>query len=167
MRRVLGFVLIGLGALFVGLGILGKPYLYQSLATIPLDQRSTSVSEGRGMNVLYPHVEDGAPAVDKLTLYDAVEKIYEAETVRSVGRAVAQALLNYFSRVVVFEGRDTAFKVVAYAGMSPTRTDGDLEDLPSMSSRTCFTASSDRRVESVRMYVMSAVWPSSPSSTPS
>lgn len=70
MRRVLGFVLIGLGALFVGLGILGKPYLYQSLATIPLDQRSTSVSEGRGMNVLYPHVEDGAPAVDKLTGVD-------------------------------------------------------------------------------------------------
>ncbi len=76
------------------------------------------------------------PAVEKVTLYDAVEKIYEAETVRSVGRAVAQALLNYFSRVVVFERRDTAFKVVAYGGVSPTRTDGDLEDLPSLSSQT-------------------------------
>ena len=70
MRRVLGYVLIGLGALFVGLGILGKPYLYQSLATVPLNQKSTSISEGQGMSVLYPHVENGAPAIDKLTNVD-------------------------------------------------------------------------------------------------
>ncbi|MBD3783101.1 MAG: DUF3068 domain-containing protein [Micrococcales bacterium] len=70
MRRVLGFVLIGLGALFLGLGILAKPYLYKGLATVPLNQDSTSVSEGRGMSVLYAHVADGAPAVDKLTDVD-------------------------------------------------------------------------------------------------
>lgn len=70
MRRVLGIVLIGLGALFVGLGILAKPYLYQSLATVPLNQKSTSISEGQGMSVLYPHVENGAPAIDKLENVD-------------------------------------------------------------------------------------------------
>ena len=34
-------------------------------------------------------------------------------------------------------------------------------------SRAAVTASGERRTESVRMYVISAVWPSSPSSTPS
>ncbi len=70
MRRVLAVALIVLGALFVGLGILAKPYLYRSLAVVPLDQRSTSISEGRGMSVLYPHREDDAAAIDKLVDVD-------------------------------------------------------------------------------------------------
>ncbi len=74
------------------------------------------------------------PGVEKCSLYEAVEKIYEAETVRSVGRAVAQALLNYFARVVVFERLGTNFKVVAYGGVTPSRTDGALEDLPQVTA---------------------------------
>jgi hypothetical protein len=49
MRRWLGGILVVLGALFVGLGLLAKPYLYNQLAVVPLDQRSTSVSEGSSM----------------------------------------------------------------------------------------------------------------------
>lgn len=67
MQRVVGVVLVALGALFVGLGALAKPYLYDRLAVIPLDQRSTSVSEGPSMDVLYPHVAEGQGVVDRLT----------------------------------------------------------------------------------------------------
>jgi hypothetical protein len=67
MRRLLGGILVVLGALFVGLGLLAKPYLYDRLAVVPLDQRSQTVSEGPSMNVLRAHVVDGAAAIDKLT----------------------------------------------------------------------------------------------------
>ena len=67
MRRIVGPVLVVLGALLLGLGLLAKPYLYNKLATVPLDQDSTSVSEGKSMAVLYPHVKNGAAAIDKLS----------------------------------------------------------------------------------------------------
>lgn len=67
MRRAIGVILVLLGSLLVGIGLLAKPYLYNALAIAPLDQRSTSVSEGTNMAVLYPHVVDGVPAIDKLT----------------------------------------------------------------------------------------------------
>jgi len=67
MRRAIGVILVLLGSLFIGVGLLAKPYLYNQLAIAPLDQRSTSISQGTNMNVLYPHVEDGAPVIDKLT----------------------------------------------------------------------------------------------------
>lgn len=67
MRRAIGVILVLLGSLFIGIGLLAKPYLYNQLAIAPLDQRSTSVSQGTNMNVLYPHVVDGVPAIDKLT----------------------------------------------------------------------------------------------------
>ncbi len=67
MRRWLGGLLVLLGALFVGLGILAKPYLYNHLAVVPLDQQSQTISEGPSMDVLYAHVVDGTPAIDKLS----------------------------------------------------------------------------------------------------
>ncbi len=67
MRRWLGGILVVLGALFVGLGLLAKPYLYNQLAVVPLDQRSTSVSEGSSMSVLYAHEVDGEAQVDQLS----------------------------------------------------------------------------------------------------
>src|SRR5829696_58919 len=67
MRRAIGVILVLLGSLFAGIGLLAKPYLYNQLAIAPLDQRTTSVSQGTNVNVLYAHVEDGAPAIDKLT----------------------------------------------------------------------------------------------------
>lgn len=77
----------------------------------------------------------GFPPIEKVGLYDAVERIYEAETVRSVGRAVGQALMNYFGRVIVFERHDTRLSVIAYAGLTPTRTEGALGDLPAVSEK--------------------------------
>ncbi|HET6966841.1 MAG TPA: DUF3068 domain-containing protein [Ornithinibacter sp.] len=67
MRRAIGGILVLLGALFIGIGLLAKPYLYEGLAIAPLDQQSTSVSQGTDMDVLYPHVVDGAPVIDKLS----------------------------------------------------------------------------------------------------
>ena len=67
MRRAIGVILVVLGSLFIGIGLLAKPYLYDQLAIAPLDQESTSISQGTDMAVLYPHVVDGAPAIDKLT----------------------------------------------------------------------------------------------------
>ena len=67
MRRAIGGILVLLGALFIGIGLLAKPYLFSELAIAPLDQRSTSVSQGTDMDVLWPHVVDGRPAIDKLT----------------------------------------------------------------------------------------------------
>ena len=67
MRRAIGVILVVLGSLFIGIGLLAKPYLYDQLAIAPLDQGSTSISQGTDMAVLYPHVVDGAPAIDKLT----------------------------------------------------------------------------------------------------
>lgn len=75
------------------------------------------------------------PPIEKVGLYDAVEKIYEAETVRSVGRAVGQALMNYFSRVVVFERHGDDLKVVAYAGVTPSRSEAGLKELPETSAQ--------------------------------
>ena len=66
MRRIVGAILVVLGALLLGLGLLAKPYLYPRLATVPLDQDSTSISEGKNMSVLYPHVKNGAAAIDAL-----------------------------------------------------------------------------------------------------
>ena len=66
MRRIVGAILVVLGALLLGLGLLAKPYLYPRLATVPLDQDTTSISEGKNMSVLYPHVKNGAAAIDAL-----------------------------------------------------------------------------------------------------
>lgn len=67
MRRVLGAVLVVLGALSFGFGVLAKPYLYDRLAVVPLDQDSVSVSEGTGVDALRAHVVDGESRIDKLT----------------------------------------------------------------------------------------------------
>jgi hypothetical protein len=67
MRRVLGFVAIALGALLVGIALLARPFIYDRLAIVPLDQDTTSVSVGQNMSVLYPHRTDEGSTIDKLT----------------------------------------------------------------------------------------------------
>jgi hypothetical protein len=66
MRKVLGGVATLVGVLLLVLGVLAKPVLYDRLATVKLDQRSTSVSEGTGMSALYAHEVDGKAVFDKL-----------------------------------------------------------------------------------------------------
>jgi hypothetical protein len=70
MRKVLGGVAMLLGVLLLVVGILAKPVLYKSLATVPLDQRSTSVSQGSGMSALYAHDENGSAVFEQLTGVD-------------------------------------------------------------------------------------------------
>lgn len=52
MRRVVGFVLVALGVAVLAVGALSKPVIYDRLATVKLDQRSTSVSVGSSVDVL-------------------------------------------------------------------------------------------------------------------
>ncbi|GAB3461854.1 PorA family protein [Actinophytocola sediminis] len=62
MRRILSFILLGLGVFAVALGLLLRFYAYPQLAKVPLDQESTSVSEGSGITALVVQTVDGAPS---------------------------------------------------------------------------------------------------------
>ncbi len=66
MRKVLGSVATLLGVLLLVVGFSAKPILYSNLATVSLDQKSKSTSEGSGMSALYAHEVDGAAVFDKL-----------------------------------------------------------------------------------------------------
>ena len=66
MRKVLGSIATLIGVLLLVLGIMAKPVLYKGLATVKLDQRSVSVSEGTGMSALYAHEVNGSAVFDKL-----------------------------------------------------------------------------------------------------
>jgi hypothetical protein len=61
LRRIISFILLGLGVFAVALGLLLRFYAYPQLAKIPLDNESTSVSEGDGITALIIRTEDGAP----------------------------------------------------------------------------------------------------------
>lgn len=61
MRRVVGFVLLGLGVFAVALGLLLRFYAYPQLAKAPLDTDSLSVAEGDGITALVIETVDGAP----------------------------------------------------------------------------------------------------------
>lgn len=68
MRRLIGGISLGLGIALLALGLLARPVLYDRLATVPLDQKSTSVSTGANMEALHVHKgDDGSPRYDKLT----------------------------------------------------------------------------------------------------
>lgn len=62
MRRIVSFVLLGLGVFAVALGLLLRFYAYPQLAKIPLDNESTSVAEGRDITALVIDDKDGAPS---------------------------------------------------------------------------------------------------------
>lgn len=59
------------------------------------------------------------PPLERLGLYDSVERVYEARSESQIGRCVGRALLNYFSRVLVLRvhGRDA--QVVGHSGVMP------------------------------------------------
>lgn len=52
MRRIVGFVLLGLGVFAVALGLLLRLYAYPRLAKVPLDPRTVSVATGSGITAL-------------------------------------------------------------------------------------------------------------------
>lgn len=54
MRRIVGFVLVGLGVFGIVLGLLLRFYAYPRLAVVPLNQQSQSISTGESMTVFYP-----------------------------------------------------------------------------------------------------------------
>ena len=66
MRRIVGSIALALGVLLLGMGIAAKPVLYDRLATVKLDQRSTSESVGENMTSLYAHEENGSAVFEKL-----------------------------------------------------------------------------------------------------
>jgi hypothetical protein len=62
LRRILSFILLGLGVFAVALGLLLRFYAYPQLAKVPLDQESTSVAQGDGITALVVSTVDGAPS---------------------------------------------------------------------------------------------------------
>lgn len=52
MRRIVGFVLLGLGAFLLTMSLLLKVYAYPTLAVAPIDQKSTSISVGEDMTYI-------------------------------------------------------------------------------------------------------------------
>lgn len=62
MRRIVGFVLLGLGVFAVALGLLLRFYAYPQLAKAPLDNESVSVAQGSGITALVVETVDGAPS---------------------------------------------------------------------------------------------------------
>jgi hypothetical protein len=113
MRRAIGGILALLGALFIGIGLLAKPYIFNSLAIVPLDQNSTSVSQGQDMDVLYPHVVDGTPVIDKLSGV----KVVSTREVRGIPGVVKQAGV---------EDTDAFWQTTV---QSQAEVDGELVDL--------------------------------------
>lgn len=60
MRRIVSFVLLGLGVFAVALGLLLRFYAYPQLAKVPLDQETTSVAQGDDITALVIETVDGA-----------------------------------------------------------------------------------------------------------
>ena len=68
MRRVFGAVALFLGVTLLVLGAVSRPLIYDKLATVSLDQRSTSVSEGQNMSTLRVWSDDqGKSHFDQLS----------------------------------------------------------------------------------------------------
>lgn len=61
MRRIVSFILLGIGVFAVALGLLLRFYAYPQLAKIPLDNESTSVAQGSGITALVIRTVNGAP----------------------------------------------------------------------------------------------------------
>jgi hypothetical protein len=61
LRRIVSFILLGIGVFAVALGLLLRFYAYPQLAKIPLDNESTSVAQGSGITALVIRTVNGAP----------------------------------------------------------------------------------------------------------
>jgi Porin PorA len=62
MRRIVSYILIGLGVFAVALGLLLRFYAYPKLAKVPLDIDNTSVAQGNGVTALVIDEVDGVPS---------------------------------------------------------------------------------------------------------
>ena len=62
MRRVLTFVLLGLGVFGIATGLLLRFYAYPALAKIPHDPKTTAVAQGSGVTALVYVEQGGGPA---------------------------------------------------------------------------------------------------------
>jgi DUF3068 family protein len=61
MRRVVSYVLVGLGVFALALGLLLRFYAYPKLAKVPLDIDNTSVAQGSGVKALVIEEIDDVP----------------------------------------------------------------------------------------------------------
>ena len=52
MRRLLGPILVGIGAFLVVTGVLARFYAYPALAVAPMDQNSVTELEAKGATIL-------------------------------------------------------------------------------------------------------------------
>lgn len=70
------------------------------------------------------------PVLERFGFLDSVEKLYEAASPGDVGRVVGEALLNYFSRVLVLESDGRTCRAVGCAGFGLRRGEAPEAALP-------------------------------------
>jgi hypothetical protein len=141
VRRVFGAVALALGVTLLVLGAVSRPLIYDKLAVVSLDQRSTSVSEGQNMSALRVWSdEQGTSHFDQLT--DATIRstrqvvgipgaVPEAErdgtAVWQTGvtsEAVGVGSLTYSQELVTFDRRSG----LTTGAARDERSAGDLDD---------------------------------------
>lgn len=69
-------------------------------------------------------------ALERVSFFDAVERLYEAGSAHEIGRMAGRALLNYFSRVLVIISDGDRFRVVGHAGLYPQKLDIPEDAVP-------------------------------------
>lgn len=100
------------------------------VASLPAEDPLAPADVGVGFPTELPRKADPPtdPPLERLGLYDAVEQVYEARTPGQIGRCVGRALLNYFSRVLVFRrGERTLGQLVGHSGVTPQFSTVTLE----------------------------------------
>ncbi len=87
-------------------------------------------------------VIQGAPPVaatdvliERMGLFDAMEQLHEVDAPARVGRLVGQALLNYFSRVLILTFDSRRYRVIGCAGASPNRVEVPADAMPLVTKR--------------------------------
>jgi hypothetical protein len=85
MRRIVGFVLLGLGAFLLTMSVLLKWYAYPSLAVVPIDQDSVTTSVGT--NMTYFSKADLAEKQDTLT--STIHTVGDVKAAEDQGHNVA------------------------------------------------------------------------------
>jgi hypothetical protein len=77
------------------------------------------------------------PAVirlERISFYDAVEKVYEGSTIEEIGARVGNALLNYFSCVLVLDPAGGSLTVIGFSGETQIPGEVSLDAVPAVAA---------------------------------
>jgi len=97
--------------------------------------RAPSSKEAAHVIASAPPLATARTQLERLSFLEAVEKIYEAVAPEGVAERVGQALLNYFSRVIVLLHDGERLRVVGSGGVTLRRVDVPSNATPLLTSR--------------------------------